>query len=149
MTKISKLIFLLVLLISTLFLFDKILISKKLESVENLKEPEENSNEYDDYSILVTSPLYNAIISLDEKNKDIDIKPIDSQNVEQTQSGKYIKFTNDEINYLKANSSNLVNKFTKSNILDKYNMVSDFLNQYDTNLKESDIINLALFIYQH
>lgn len=110
---------------------------------KNLDNLEENNHKNDDYSILVTSPLYNAIFYLDTSNREANIKLIDSKDIGQTSSDKYINLTIDDINFLKNNASDLINEFIKCTIFDKYDMMSRLLNQYDTNLQESDIINLA------
>lgn len=101
-------------------------------------------NNPDDYSVAVSSSIYNAIVSLDKESKEINIKLLEESDLSKTNTDRYINLSDSDVSYLLSNSSNLVDQFKNYNLIEKYDMVKDMLNKYDTNIKENDLIGLAL-----
>lgn len=118
--------------------------SNKSTNIDSLNKTN-NTTSNDDFSVLVESPIYNAVVSLDEGSKEFKVKLLDdvSDNVKD-ETSHYIKFSKDDIDYLTANIDTLIDQFKNGGLFDKYNMVTSMLKSYDTNINQGDLIGLAL-----
>lgn len=106
---------------------------------------EMDSSESNNFSVLVESPIYNAVVSLDEVSKEFRVKLLDDvSDSDKDKTSHYIKLSDADIDSLIANADTLFNQFENGGILDKYNMVTNMLKSYDTNIDQGDLIGVAL-----
>lgn len=103
--------------------------------------PNANSNKKD-YSVLVSSSIYNAVVSLDEDTKDINVKLLDDT-LDVPKSDNYINISDEDLKYLEENADTLLNQFKEGSLIQKYSLVTNMLKDYDTDISEGDLINLA------
>lgn len=103
-----------------------------------------NSSTTDDYSVLVQSPIYDAVVQLDRDSKEINVKVLDDSNIGSYDTDKYINLTEEDVNYLKENANDLLKEFENGSMLDKYSFVSKMLKGYDTNINMGDLISIAM-----
>ncbi|MEF9992386.1 MAG: hypothetical protein RRZ84_08545 [Romboutsia sp.] len=118
-------------------------IKQTFQTNNNQQQPIDNN----DYTVLVSSSTYNAVVSLDN-NKELNIKLLETNSINNTSTDKYINFTDEDINYLRNNSDILIQEFKNCNLFEKYDLISSMLSKYDTNLKESDLIKIAMSYLQ-
>ncbi|MEG2511498.1 MAG: hypothetical protein RSB00_03970 [Bacilli bacterium] len=115
------------------------------KQITNTKlEAKNKSNKSKDFNLLISSNDYNAVVSLDTVSNDITITNLKNKNQDLSIIDNYIKLSDEDIAYLKENLEPLKEKFKNSNLFEKYNIINTLLNTYQTDLKESDIINLYL-----
>ena len=123
--------------------------SQKTSPIDNINN---NSNElendkytHDEFSVLVNSPDYNAVVSLDDSSNEFKISLLEDETTDnKTNTSHYINLTQDNVDYLIENKDSLISKFKDGGIFDKYNLVSDMLKSYDTNIKMEDLITVGL-----
>ena len=119
-------------------------VTKKSDSLTKNVTGSNTTDSASDYSVLVQSPIYDAIVSLDKSSKEINVKLLDDSNIDSYTTDKYINLTEYEISYLKENANVLLKEFEDGSLLDKYSFVSDMLKEYDTNINMGDLINIAM-----
>ena len=114
-------------------------------SDNNSTELEDDTYTYDEFSVLVNSPDYNAIVSLDDNSNEFKISLLEDKTTDnKANTSHYINLTQDNVDYLIENKDYLISKFKDGGIFDKYNLVSDMLKSYDTNIKMEDLITVGL-----
>lgn len=114
------------------------------DSNKMIKSNKDNNNApKEDYNILVSSNEYNAVVSLDPSTKKINIEPIDDTS-DNIASNNYINLSDEDIKYLTENADTILNDFEQGNLINKYSLVTKMLNDYDTDINTSDLINIAL-----
>lgn len=119
--------------------------SLPIDSSDNSAELENDKYTHDEFSVLVNSPDYNAIVSLDDSSKEFKISLLEDDSTNnKTNTSHYINLTQDNVDYLIENKDSLISKFKDGGIFDKYNLVSDMLKSYDTNIKMEDLITVGL-----
>ena len=115
------------------------------KSDNNSTELKNDEYTHDEFSVLVNSPDYNAIVSLDDSSKEFKISLLEDDSTNnKTNTSHYINLTQDNVDYLIENKDSLISKFKEGGIFDKYNLVSDMLKSYDTNIKMEDLITVGL-----
>lgn len=119
-------------------------INSKSSDSNNTTKSNDTKSSDDNHIIAVSSPLYNAVVSLDQNNKEVNIKLVNSEDINTTSYDNYINFEDKEIKYLLENYPNLMKEFKNNNLFEKYDMVSKMLGEYDTDIKESDLISMAI-----
>ncbi|MGL5346387.1 MAG: hypothetical protein ACRDA3_03470 [Peptostreptococcaceae bacterium] len=110
----------------------------------NNKVTKTSDSSSNDYSVLVQSPVYDAVVQLDKESKEINVKLLNDSNLDSYDTDKYINLSEDEVNYLKENAQSLLKEFEEGSMLDKYSFVSKMLKDYDTNIKMGDLISIAM-----
>ena len=103
----------------------------------------ESKSDNKDYSVLVSSNDYNAVVSLDEDTKKINIKVLEDPSNPPT-SDNYINLSEEDIKYLQENADKILSELKEGNLSEKYKLVTAMLEKYDTNINISDLINLGL-----
>lgn len=97
----------------------------------------------DNYSILVSSNDYNAVVSLDGDTKKFDVKEV-GKNLDKVASDNYINLSDKDLKYLEEHKDEILNSFKDGSLIDKYNLVNDMLSKYDNDISKTDLINLAV-----
>ena len=83
--------------------------------------------------------------SINENSKEFKISLLEEPyNSTKTDTKHYINLTQDNIDYLIKNKDSLISKFKDGGFFDKYNLVSNMLQSYDTNIKIEDLIEVGL-----
>jgi len=121
---------------------DKQKIDTPKKSINSSDENADSSKK--DYQILVSSNKYNAIVSLNEDTKNMDIKILDNAKDVPT-SIKYIKVSDEYFKYLEKNSDTLFNKLESDSLITKY-ALNEKLKDCDTNITSNDLKDI-LFKY--
>lgn len=96
-----------------------------------------------DYSILVSSNDYNAVVSLDGDTKKFDVKEV-GKDLDKVASDNYINLSDEDLKYLEEHKDEILNSFKDGSLMDKYNLVNDMLSKYDNDISKTDLINLAV-----
>lgn len=113
--------------------------------IDSSAEVIDNNKVKSDYSVLVQSPIYDAVVQLDKDSKEIKVKVLDDSNIDSyDDTNKYVNLTQENISFLKENANELLKEFENSSMLDKYSLVSKMLKDYDTNINMGDLINIAM-----
>ena len=111
----------------------------------NSNELENDKYTHNEFSVLVNSPDYNAVVSLDNSSNELKISLLENDSTNnKANTSHYINLTQDNVDYLIENKDSLISKFKDGGIFDKYNLVSDMLKSYDTNIKMEDLITIGL-----
>ncbi|MCR8746878.1 hypothetical protein [Romboutsia lituseburensis] len=96
-----------------------------------------------DYSILVSSNDYNAVVSLDGDTKKLDVKEV-GKDLDKVVSDNYINLSDKDLKYLEEHKDEILNSFKDGSLMDKYNLVNDMLSKYDNDISKTDLINIAV-----
>lgn len=96
-----------------------------------------------DYSILVSSNDYNAVVSLDGDTKKFDVKEV-GKDLDKVASDNYINLSDEDLKYLEEHKDEILNSFKDGSLMDKYNLVNDMLSKYDNDISKTDLINIAV-----
>lgn len=124
--------------------------SKKDESKKDveIKSNPEISKEISDilsndasYDLAIKCDDISALVSIDSNTKETNIKELsveDNFNDVSSKSDKYISLDNYTLDEIKE----LKDKLSSGSFSERYNIVKDVLNNADTNIRESDLIDI-------
>ena len=125
--------------------------SKKLDTQVQSSQTKTTNNKIadsatnDNFSVLVQSSLYNAVVSLDETSKEVNIKLLDEVSDSAKDSARhYINLSSNDLEYLAKNADSLLNQFKTGDLMEKYTLITDMLKSYDTNIDQGDLIGIGL-----
>ena len=96
------------------------------------------------YDLAIKYDNSGALVSLDTVTRKVSVISLDTiDNFKDlaSKTDKYIDFDNSE-NYSIEDLNSLKDKFLSSGMIEKYEIVKDILKNSDTNIKESDLINM-------
>lgn len=96
------------------------------------------------YDLAIKYDNSGALVSLDTVTRKVSVITLDTiDNFKDlaSKTDKYIDFDNSE-NYSIEDLNSLKDKFLSSGMIEKYEIVKDILKNSDTNIKESDLINM-------
>ncbi len=96
------------------------------------------------YDLAIKYDSSGALVSLDTVTRKVSVISLDTiDNFKDlaSKTDKYIDFDNSE-NYSIEDLNSLKDKFLSSGMIEKYEIVKDILKNSDTNIKESDLINM-------
>lgn len=124
--------------------------SSKKDSTDNSPNSKSNSNssKKNSYDLLFLSDDVSSIISIDRDTKEITTRDLDKDSISldniPLEIDNYIKVDGDSLNYFKGDLPTLKEEFFNASIPDKYFMMKDLISKCDTDLNDSDLINLGL-----